>query len=372
MLYIIGFTRKGLELGQDIKNKVNGSVRLFQKTGQETEIGEKVIGTLHQWTKDAFLYGDVILFIGACGIAVRSIAPFLQDKWNDPAVLVMDEGGNFCISLLSGHAGGGNAWCEKVAEMVGACAVITTATDVGGMFAVDVFAVENNFYIKEHSLAKEVSAAILAGEKIPMVFGDEIFTKLGKIQLLQKKEDLMEKGVALSLESEFSKENQRKRTLGIYVGVRHRELPFENTLHLIPVSLTLGLGCKKGSGEKVIEERVEEFCHRGKLMREAFFMAATIDLKKEEPGLLAFTENFGLPLASYPSEKLSALQGSFHGSSFVKQVTGVDNVCERSALACALDQGKEAQLLEEKYSGEGVTVAAAIVLREEMKWDRCM
>ena len=371
MLYIIGFTKKGMELGNEIKNNFDFNARLFQKTSQEMGIGERFFGTLHQWTESAFLNADIILFIGACGIAVRCIAPFLKDKWNDPAVLVMDEGGEFCISLLSGHAGGGNKWCRKIAGIAEACPVVTTATDLREKFSVDVFALENGFYIKECVLAKEVSSSILAGEILPLVFGDEILTEEGKTEILKRREVLLSQGISLFLESEFLKEKKEKDKLGIYAGVRHREFLFEKTLHLIPKSLILGLGCKKGTKETVIKSRVEEFCRKKELCREAFFMAATIDMKKEEPGLLAFAENFGLSLKTYSSEHLSHIQGEFSSSSFVKQVTGVDNVCERSALACAMDQGNGA-VLEGKYSGDGVTAAAAVVLGKEIIWDRSM
>lgn len=367
MLYIIGFTQKGLELGNKIKNKFDFGARLFQKTSQKMEIGESVSGTLHQWMESAFLNSDIILFIGACGIAVRSIAPFLKDKWNDPAVLVMDEGGEFCISLLSGHAGGGNRWCRKIAGMAGACPVVTTATDLREKFSVDVFALDNGFYIKECVLAKEVSSSILAGEILPLVFGDEILTEEGKTEILKRREAFLSQGIALFLESDMKNCPKSQGKLGIYVGIRCREFSFEKTLHLIPKSLILGLGCKKGTEEAVIKSRVEEFCRKKELCREAFFMAATIDLKKEEPGLLAFAENFGLSLKTYSSEHLSHIQGEFSGSSFVKQVTGVDNVCERSALACAMDQGNGA-VLEGKYSGDGVTAAVAAVLRKEIIW----
>ena len=221
MLYIIGFTKKGMELGSKIKNKFDFNARLFQKTSQEMGIGERFFGTLHQWTESAFLNADIILFIGACGIAVRSIAPFLKDKWNDPAVLVMDEGGEFCISLLSGHAGGGNKWCRKIAGIAEACPVVTTATDLREKFSVDVFALDNDFYIKERVLAKEVSSSILAGEILPLVFGDEILTEEGKTEILKRREVLLSQGISLFLESEFLKEKKEKDKLGIYAGLMY-------------------------------------------------------------------------------------------------------------------------------------------------------
>lgn len=377
MLYIIGFTPRGVGLGQKIKTFFNTDARLFRKSRQDIELGENVAETLEHWTRETFLNADIILFIGACGIAVRSIAPFLTDKWHDPAVLVMDEGGNHCISLLSGHAGEGNDWCEKIAEIVGATPVITTATDVNGMFAVDVFAKDNHLQIKEADLAKEVSAAVLAGEKIALVVGEEILAQEAKNQIDKIKFDLEKTGISLFLDGqikslEFRLEKEISGRLGIYVGVRIRELPFEKTLHLIPKSLILGLGCKKGISGKTISKRVDLFCQEKKLMREAFCGVSTIDLKKEEPGLLEFCQKSELPLVTYSPEKLWLLKGNFTGSLFVEQTTGVDNVCERSALALALEQGGAAELLEGKYPGEGVTAAAAIMQKEGLIWDRFM
>ncbi len=110
---------------------------------------------------------DAVIFIGACGIAVRSIAPYVASKKTDPAVLVVDECGKFVISLLSGHLGGANELAENSsAEILEAMPVVTTATDLHHRFAVDVFAKKNNCAILNMKAAKEVSAALLAGKKV--------------------------------------------------------------------------------------------------------------------------------------------------------------------------------------------------------------
>ena len=109
---------------------------------------------------------DAIVFIGACGIAVRSIAPFVKSKKIDPAVVVVDEQGQFAISLLSGHIGGANELTEEIAEILRAQSVITTATDLNDKFAVDVFAKKNGCFISDMELAKEISAALLAGKEV--------------------------------------------------------------------------------------------------------------------------------------------------------------------------------------------------------------
>lgn len=119
--------------------------------------------SLADWTRKQFSQADCLVFVGACGIAVRAIAPFVKDKFADPAVLVIDEQGRFCISLLSGHVGGANAFANLCAQALGATPVITTATDLNHAFAVDVFAKQNDLLLTDRLLAKQLSAAVLAG-----------------------------------------------------------------------------------------------------------------------------------------------------------------------------------------------------------------
>ena len=109
---------------------------------------------------------DAIIFVGATGIAVRAIAPFIHGKAVDPAVLVIDEAGRYVISLLSGHLGGANALARTAATLIEAEPVITTATDAESAFAVDTFAKENGFLLTDLRKAKEVSAKVLRGEKL--------------------------------------------------------------------------------------------------------------------------------------------------------------------------------------------------------------
>ena len=109
---------------------------------------------LKVWTGEMFEQMDAILFISASGIAVRSIAPYVQDKTKDPAIVVMDEKGVFAISLMSGHLGGANELTGVLANLTGAVPVITTATDVNGRFAVDVFAKKNHCAISDMKISK--------------------------------------------------------------------------------------------------------------------------------------------------------------------------------------------------------------------------
>ena len=163
---MICYTLTGQQTGEKLKKgleKEGNIVSLFTKSKY---IPDSIKGSCGKWTGEQFETADSIIFIGAAGIAVRSIAPFIQSKKKDPAVLVVDELGKFVISLLSGHLGGANELACLAADILQAIPVVTTATDLEGKFAVDVFAKKNNCHIFRMKEAKEVSAALLAGEKV--------------------------------------------------------------------------------------------------------------------------------------------------------------------------------------------------------------
>lgn len=130
---------------------------------------------LQEWTGEAFADHQPILFVGACGIAVRAIAPFVQDKLTDSPVLVMDEKGKHIIPLLSGHIGGANELACRLAEATGAEPVLTTATDVNHIFAVDVFAKKNGLRIENRDGIRYISDKLLRGQQVSVQL-DEAFS----------------------------------------------------------------------------------------------------------------------------------------------------------------------------------------------------
>ena len=275
-----------------------------------------------------FPWADAMVFVGACGIAVREIAPFVKSKVTDPAVLSRDELGQFVIPLLSGHIGGANALARRLAKELGATAVVTTATDVTGRFPVDDWAARNGWAISSLGVAKAYSAAILE-EDLPLVSDFPILTELPNGVYAGDRGDL---GLCLSW---------------------HKKEPFGKTLRLIPRTLHLGLGCRRGTEEEAIRAAVDGVLAERGIDPAAIRCAASIDLKKDEEGLLEFCEELGLVPAFHTAEELRALPGDFTASPLVEKVTGVDNVCERAALL-----GAET-LLVKKQAGGGVTVALA-------------
>ena len=294
--------------------------------------------SLEEWTGECFQKLLPILFVGACGIAVRLIAPFVKDKLADSPVIVMDEKGEFVIPILSGHVGGANEIAGIIAKRIGATPVYTTATDVEGVFAVDVFARKNGLRIENREGIRRVSAKLLRGEEITIALEESVVV-CGE----------MPKNVRLAA---FDEPDVDVRIVTKNGASTWKEKGQE--LLLTFQDLVLGIGCKKG---KTFEEL------RNFLMSELsegwasdVSAVASIDLKKREEGLWELAQYYHLQLEFFSAAELENVEGTFTASSFVRSVTGVDNVCERAALKLA---GEGGSLIRKKIAKDGMTLAVA-------------
>lgn len=347
---IISFTKEGGNLSRRILHYLRQNQ--FLCTGyQKTSSAEKpfpgqtsapsvpllpVPYSLTQWTGEQFSSVDILIFVGAAGIAVRALAPWVKDKFQDPAVLVMDEQGTFVIPLLSGHMGGANAYARMLAAAFQALPVITTATDLHQCFAVDVFAREHGLWITDRKLAKQMSAEALRGNPIG-VFSD----------IPVNAEELP--GCTLNIPG----------CINLYLGIWKPEkwppnVPRKHTLQLVPPCLTLGIGCRKNIAQDVLTLQVNEGLEEWGIWPQAVRKAATITLKKEEKALHELCRERQWELCWFSPEELMQAEGEFSYSAFVQQTTGADNVCERAAVL-----GAGAPLLFPKTIKKGVTLAAA-------------
>lgn len=330
-LAIFAFTRRGCHRAEEIRAALSDRTeqcRMFTMEKFGLPGFEAYQPPLTGFVKPVFAWADQIVFVGSTGMAIRAIAPWVRDKKTDPGVVVTDEGGEFVISLLSGHIGGANSLTRDLAAALGAQPVITTATDVNGKFSVDDWAARNGLTIASMAAAKAVAAAILE-EDVPLCSDYPIASALPG-------------GVVLG----------EQGVLGIYVGWQNRQ-PFAQTLQLIPKTLHLGIGCRRGTPAEQIEQAVTAVLEAHCIPRTALRAAASIDLKANEDGLLSFCKNWNLPISFYTPEALAAVPGEFPKSEFVKSITGVDNVCQRAALL-----GAE-KVIVDKTAMAGVTVAVA-------------
>ena len=241
-------------------------------------------------------------------------------------MVCVDETGRWVIPILSGHLGGANALAREIAALTGGEAVITTATDINGLFAVDLWAKRQDMAVLQPERIKRVSAKLLRGESVRIACP---FPVRGETPA----------GVAIATEGD------------VLVSYRTAETA---ALQLVPSVLTLGIGCRRGTDAVQLERAFADFCRERGILPQAVRDAASIDLKSDEAGLLDFCAGRGLTVRFYPAAELRRLEGTFSASPFVESRTGVDNVCERAAVLAS-----GGRLIEKKYAREGVTFALA-------------
>lgn len=289
--------------------------------------------SLKRMVQQAMLDCDLIIFIGSTGIAVRICAPYLRGKQYDPAVIVIDEQAKFVISLLSGHLGGANDFAKRIAQAIGAQPVITTATDGRHVFAIDSWAVAHDSVVYNVENIKLISGALLAGKPVGLFsdfpvdgqYPDGITT------------DTTEIGIAITYRP-------------------YHNTQFINTLFIIPRVIHIGIGCRRGTPESIIERAVLQTLNTLSIPLEAVRQVASIDIKQDEPGLCAFCHRHNISFVVYSITQLAQAQGTFTPSDFVQRTIGIDNVCERAAI-CSSQNGT---LICQKKKYQGVTVAIAL------------
>lgn len=317
------FSDRGNTLAQALARKLSDGGDMARVTRCGADI------PLRKWVAAHFHETDAVIFIGSVGIAVRAIAPEIVSKTSDPAAVVVDESGRFAISLVSGHIGGANALAERVAVLLGAMPVITTATDINKVFAIDAWAARNGLAIVNPEKIKVVSSRLLSGNCV-------------RVESAFSVEGMLPAGIVLA-------ENDSD----VLIDIHRPAIP--SALFLAPRIVTLGFGSRKGTPAETIDAAFESFCESNNLCADTVAKVCSIDLKRSEPGLLAFCEKRRLPLETFSFETLMEAPGCFSASSFVESVTGADNVCERSAVL-----GSGGRLLIGKTVMNGVTLAAAI------------
>ncbi|MBU5476725.1 precorrin-4 C(11)-methyltransferase [Eubacterium sp. MSJ-21] len=326
---------------------------------------------------------DAIVFVTASGIAVRSVAEHLTHKSEDPAIVCMDECGKHVISLVSGHAGGANALTQMLADVIWATPVITTATDVEGSFSIDDYAREHNLVVTDWTKAKAISAEVLATGAEPVWIEEPAVTQGEEKRACEIRTEQNSTGIDVGkIENDGCKNevdgcgnriNVKRLQIGSHqVIITPKDVPVDaQTLQLIPRCIVAGVGCKKGTPADKIEHAVQDAFAKTGLRMEALCAVVSIDLKKKEAGLLEFCETRNVPFKTYAAEQLQAVPGTYSASEFVSGVTGVDNVCERSAVKYASEHGMNqdqrllrmqvdgGELLLRKQAQDGVTLALA-------------
>ncbi len=311
---IIYFTDKGKALSERLKAGLTEHDAVIVPKGAPLAI---VCG-------DAFVDNEALVFVGAAGIAVRTIAPLVRDKLKDPPVIVIDENGSFVIPFLSGHVGGANNLALEVADIIGAQPVITTATDVSGAFSVDVFARENELKIANREGIARVSSSALEGKPVTICIKD------------YPPEEPVDVLIADEEAAKVLKDSAK--------------------IVLCPKRYAIGIGCRRGKTFEALRSFAEEVLDDNGIDISDAGCIVTIDVKKDEEGLKRLSQAWRMPLITFEAGLLAKAEGDFSHSETVLEKVGVDNVCERAAVLAA---GRGSQLIVKKTVRDGMTIAVA-------------
>jgi cobalt-precorrin 5A hydrolase len=345
---IIAITRNGALLGKKLRESLAGgelyvSRRYAGQAGKEREVFEP--GDLKELLASLWGTVDGFVLIMATGIVVRMIAPLLESKQTDPAVVTMDDAGRFAIALTSGHLGGANELAERCAFVTGSRAVITTATDVNELPSFDMLAREQGWVIDDISGVKTLNRLLLDDEEIAVVDpGGQTrcwFHGRGRLSFYDT--------FAEALDS---------RSQG-YLFVSNRQLPRrsqpDNLLILRPRNLVLGIGCNRGTPADEIDDFVAAHLKRIFVSMKSVRCIATAVAKRDETGLIEYAARNNIPLEFFESEELNSIACPSPPSEHARAAIGAIGVAEPAALLAS----GGGRLMLKKVKSENVTLAVA-------------
>lgn len=351
--YVFALTPDGADLGAELADGLEAELCVPARLYRPGDGGRAAVPfeRLAEAVAPRWETGARMVFIAATGIVVRVIAPLIDRKDRDPAVVVLDQAGRFAVSLLSGHLGGANGLAREVADITGGTPVITTATDVAGVPAIDVLSVERNLRLRNLEAVRAVNGALAefpsTGRAVP-VFDPVGLLNIGREKAFRLTDDPAElaqggPGVAVVWHT--------PEALGLGEDT-------DRVVFLHPPVLVLGAGCRRGvSAQDLLDFWRNTLARRG-LAVESVAAVASASVKKDEPGLLEAARSLNAPLTFFTPEELAAVPVP-NPSATVAQKIGAPSVCEASALKLAATES----LLLEKTKGGGMTLAAALTPR---------
>src|SRR3989337_3538503 len=240
---VFALTKNGAELGERLCRRIDGAY-LHLPVRFKGSFNAAFLNDFRSQVGQAFGKSNGLIFIMASGIVVRSIAPFLKNKAEDPAVVVMDEKGRYVISLLSGHLGGANNLAKSIAKIIGAKPVIQTATDVNNLPCIEDIAEKFNLAIEDFKKIKMVNSAIVSGR--PVAFVDEDAKRL---KAIKRGVGSRKWRVGFKFYKSISQIKHDKINVFVIISnslLSHTQHPTSRILFLRPKNLVVGIGCDRG------------------------------------------------------------------------------------------------------------------------------
>jgi len=297
-------------------------------------------GSFSQCVERIFLCYSSILFICATGIVIRTIAPLLVSKQVDPAVLVMDEQGKHVISLLSGHVGGANQLTLDIAQLMNADSVITTATDVNQVAALDMIAQAMNADVVNYRESVKLVNHMLVSDK--------------RVGLYQQHAQVNDSRGFIIVD-----DLQQLPELDLLVWVSfHQQLPTINVpvVQVIPRCIVAGIGCRRETPVQALKQQLETHCHTQNIHLSALTSLGSVDIKQDEQGLLQLAQQLNLPLSFYSADELAPHQHHFPQSEFVHKTLGIGSVSQ--PVAWLMSHG---HLYGETLKQQGITITLGVI-----------
>jgi cobalamin biosynthesis protein CbiG len=344
-LLVWGLSPAGVELARRLGRSLQAEVRVPERFASPEETG---FASLAESLRKDFREACGHVVVAATGVVVRAVAPVLESKFADPAVVVCDPAGKFAVSLLSGHIGGANELARRAAEALGAQPVVTTASDACGLPAVDELARAGGLDVSEPMAARRIACALLEGRTVQLYDPEEL---LG-LPVEQR---------AAHFAVLSGPEQWDPKRPGVWV---HWSGPGDlgEGIALRPKRLFAGIGCRRGASKGDILAALDAALegHGGglRLARESLAGLASIDLKRSEPGLLEAAGELGLALQFFTAETLDKVPNA-QPSALVKRHTGTKSVCEAAAILAS----RGGMLLAAKTIRGPATAAVAVSSR---------
>jgi len=333
---ILTLTSAGIQLAKELREKWNQEIPIFVSEDKlEEEVRLFPTGRFRTGIQVLFKQYDALICIMATGIVVRSIAEVLEDKRKDPAIVVIDEKGRHTISLLSGHIGGGNQLTLEISAKLNSCPVITTATDVQNVTALDLLSKEiNGWYADFKETTKKVNRLLAEHQAVGLIQRENWVSDLRGLSLLQENDSF----------------NNYETVL--LISDQQNELDSEKIIQIVPRRYVLGIGAKKGIDFSVIKEEYLTFCQSVNIHFRSIKKVASIDIKEQEVGICQLAKWLEVPFETYSTAELLTVSEKYPQSAFVKKVTGVGSVCLGAA-----DLASNGKVVTERYANRGVTFA---------------
>ena len=370
---IICITENGKKLALEMQNKLHEGDIYFVKREKSTELQEvcnisnddndkintqyksienivRIKEKLSDFIHTIFNKYRYIIFIMATGIVVRTIAPLIQSKFKDPAILVTDEKGTNVISLLSGHMGGANEMTLYISHLINANPVITTATDINNKSSLDMIAKSINGYIENfRDNVLKVNSMIVNNKPVGLFIDGDYHIDTRGFTLLTY-EDM------LNIHNNNNKDLENIETIVVVTNKQKLDFKSDKIIKLVPKDIVLGVGCKKNTDSQHMKESLHEFSRINNIDINSIKKIGSIEIKKDEKAIIDLANYLNVPFETFTVKEISQIDHLYGKSEWVKKNVGVYSVAEPCAHLLS-----DGNLIIEKQKYTGITFSAGRV-----------